>query len=119
MCFILNDHDNISSKKSSVSKKRKSIEEDEIDEEEDKMLEDFLECQICIEIFNSNKKRPMCLHPCGHTLCEECYKSLVSKKCPFCQSFIQNSSVNYCLLSILPNESSKKVYFKFLFSLTT
>ncbi len=48
------------------------------------------ECSLCIESYDESKRKPLCLVPCGHTLCKHCTNQLVSNECPFCRLKIGN-----------------------------
>ena len=48
------------------------------------------ECSLCIELYDENKRKPLCLVPCGHTLCKVCAFQLVANECPFCRLKIGN-----------------------------
>lgn len=39
------------------------------------------ECNICLE-----EKPILIMNPCGHEICEDCFKKLKKKKCPFCRA---------------------------------
>ena len=41
------------------------------------------ECNICLE-----EKQTLIMNPCGHEICEECFKKLKTKICPFCRAQI-------------------------------
>jgi nitrite reductase/ring-hydroxylating ferredoxin subunit len=54
--------------------------------------EGLLSCQICMVKYDRGERMPLCLK-CGHTVCEECAKSLIRYgrvKCPF-----DNKSFDY------------------------
>jgi hypothetical protein len=70
--------------------------------------EEFLSCQICMNKYNRGERMPMCLK-CGHTVCEDCAKSLIKYgrvKCPFDNKTFDYVSVeqmgkNYSLLDLI------------------
>ncbi|XP_053634925.1 osteoclast-stimulating factor 1 isoform X3 [Cherax quadricarinatus] len=46
------------------------------------------ECQVCLECYNNNERRPRSLS-CGHTFCTKCINETLirgSLRCPFCRS---------------------------------
>ena len=43
------------------------------------------ECSLCCELYDENKRKPLVLVPCGHTLCKVCAYQLVTSECPFCR----------------------------------
>jgi hypothetical protein len=61
-------------------------------------LENFaiqLECQICFEDFDNWEKKPIVLD-CGHTICQNCLKSIVlsSRRCPFDKRLFTKSNID-------------------------
>ena len=62
---------------------------------------DATKCQICYLIMRLPLNKPLLFSPCGHTVCESCFKLLNNKKCPFCNGFIDNTIINYSILSII------------------
>jgi hypothetical protein len=66
-----------------------------------------LECQICFEDYNNIDKKPVVLD-CGHTICQNCLKSIMlsSRRCPFDNRLMSKSNidlfpVNWCYLDII------------------
>ena len=43
------------------------------------------ECSLCCELYDENKRKPLVLVPCGHSLCKVCAHQLVVNECPFCR----------------------------------
>eukprot|EP00475_Leptophrys_vorax_P000930 TRINITY_DN1048_c0_g1_i1.p1 TRINITY_DN1048_c0_g1~~TRINITY_DN1048_c0_g1_i1.p1 ORF type:complete len:197 (+),score=42.46 TRINITY_DN1048_c0_g1_i1:56-646(+) len=75
------------------------------------MVDDnLLECEICMEKFDSFKRIPKSL-PCGHSFCAECIPSL--KQCPFgCNVPINRDTIittNYALMSLLEALASQSM----------
>ncbi|XP_003219833.1 E3 ubiquitin-protein ligase NHLRC1 [Anolis carolinensis] len=62
----------------------------------------LLECKVCFEKYNQQKKhRPRNL-PCGHVMCLECVMSLTHPRtfkleCPFCRRACKSSETSDCL----------------------
>ncbi|XP_028593440.2 E3 ubiquitin-protein ligase NHLRC1 [Podarcis muralis] len=62
----------------------------------------LLECKVCFEKYNQQKKhRPRNL-PCGHVMCLECVTSLAHPRslkleCPFCRRACKSSETSDCL----------------------
>ena len=46
---------------------------------------DDLECQICYQEFNTDRRTPM-TSSCGHTICKECVDRLTTQECPLCRA---------------------------------
>ncbi len=68
-----------------------------------------LNCLKCSENFDHSNKRPMSLLKCAHTLCNECLINLDIKKCPTCESKIEEATTNWSILNITPlSEYDKK-----------
>ena len=79
---------------------------------------DFLDCEICIERYNTTDKKPLNLN-CGHTYCKACVSHIILKKqiegilCPDCrrpQVFknIEDVPVNYPLQKMLSQPEIKE-----------
>jgi hypothetical protein len=56
-----------------------------------------LSCKICLEDF-SPQVCPHTLDNCGHTICVNCIKRIMNKKCPLCRSSFKKSFPNYELI---------------------
>ncbi|CAL4075325.1 unnamed protein product [Meganyctiphanes norvegica] len=57
---------------------------------------DFLECNVCLDQYNDDDRRPHSLH-CGHTYCSKCIDRYIEHqmfKCPTCRKFHFVSSAN-------------------------
>ncbi len=112
--LILDDEDNVTSKKPSINRKRKSIEEDENDEDEDKLLESFLKCKACLNNYDMVEKKPTRMRPCKDTICNDCFKQLSSMKCPLCFRVVKTNSFNSTIVSLLEGGSSEIVRLYFI-----
>ncbi|XP_007427887.2 E3 ubiquitin-protein ligase NHLRC1 [Python bivittatus] len=68
----------------------------------DQSENNLLECKVCFERYNTEKKhRPRNL-PCGHVMCLECVMSLAHPRnfrleCPFCRRACKSSETSDCL----------------------
>ncbi|XP_026555318.1 E3 ubiquitin-protein ligase NHLRC1 [Pseudonaja textilis] len=68
----------------------------------DQSENNLLECKVCFENFNPEKRhRPKNL-PCGHVMCLECVTSLAHPRnfrleCPFCRRACKSSETSDCL----------------------
>ncbi|KAF7245273.1 E3 ubiquitin-protein ligase NHLRC1 [Varanus komodoensis] len=68
----------------------------------DQAEDSLLECKVCFEKYNQQKKhRPRNL-PCGHVICLECVMSLAHPRnlkleCPFCREVCKSSETSDCL----------------------
>lgn len=59
-------------------------------------LDEFLTCKICMEIFDTNDKKPLFV-PCGHTFCTKCLRFIFKKSsvmCPLDKKVHKVSSFN-------------------------
>jgi hypothetical protein len=76
--------------------------------------EGLLSCQICMVRYDRGDRMPLCLK-CGHTVCEQCAKSLIRYgrvKCPFDnKSFdyvsIEQMGKNFSLLDLIDADKPK------------
>ncbi|XP_061443667.1 E3 ubiquitin-protein ligase NHLRC1 [Rhineura floridana] len=62
----------------------------------------LLECKVCFEKYNQQKKRRPRNLPCGHVMCLECVTSLAHPRsfkleCPFCRRACKSSETSDCL----------------------
>jgi hypothetical protein len=64
-----------------------------------------IECPICFESFNSDKRKPMML-PCNHTFCEPCLLKCDKKICSICRNEWVSKQVNFTLLESLERYDS-------------
>ena len=64
-----------------------------------------MECKICLESFDTNLHKPMCLQPCGHTICKESLDKLDKNECPFCKEIIISKKPNFNLIEIIEEKS--------------
>uniref|UniRef100_A0A6J0U320 RING-type E3 ubiquitin transferase n=1 Tax=Pogona vitticeps TaxID=103695 RepID=A0A6J0U320_9SAUR len=68
----------------------------------DQTENNLLECKVCFEKYNQQKKhRPRNL-PCGHVMCFECVMSMTHPRnfkleCPFCRRACKSSETSDCL----------------------
>jgi hypothetical protein len=60
-----------------------------------KELENSYRCIICDEFYNEKNKKPSCLVPCGHTICQECINSLSNNNCPTCRTEFNKNVTNW------------------------
>ena len=71
-------------------------------------IEDFLNCSVCKEIYNTSTKNPRVLN-CGHSLCSVCLNGINSSRtrhCPECRANIPHTSpfpISYTILSLVQN----------------
>lgn len=73
-------------------------------------------CKVCFKNYDQTHNQPTTVVPCCHTFCSDCINCLTDKKCPTCRMPIREKSVNWELLSLLPDESSDSnstQFFKF------
>jgi len=61
-------------------------------------------CKICLLNFDFDLKKPMILNNCGHSICQECTRSMTEQKCPFCRQYFDCTLKNYGLLEYLEME---------------
>jgi hypothetical protein len=47
--------------------------------------ENEFKCEICMENFSTDIRKPNSLVPCGHTFCVICLEHMGVKKCPTCR----------------------------------
>jgi hypothetical protein len=77
-------------------------------------FESILSCQICMHKYDRQKRVPLCLK-CGHTVCEQCAKSLIKYgriKCPFDNQSFDHVNVellgrNFTLLDLIDAEKQE------------
>ncbi|XP_069975479.1 trichohyalin isoform X2 [Penaeus vannamei] len=69
-----------------------------------------LQCNVCMEIYNTKERRPLVFPHCGHTFSQDCLKKISRKKvfkCPFCRQDkdrFENLRVNHAIMELLdPN----------------
>ncbi len=67
-----------------------------------------MECDICLEKFDHSFNKPMVLFKCAHTICHKCVDALEVKKCPSCNSLIEDSQTNWSLLKHVPESEYDK-----------
>lgn len=70
--------------------------------------QDVMSCQICMKNFDPNIQKPLVLIPCGHTLCSQC-QPRVNNKCPFDNTAIASTVVNFQIMSCLSSSSSSSI----------
>ena len=73
----------------------------------------MFECQVCYEEFSPPSIKPLNLN-CGHTLCSNCVRNIVSygsPKCPFCKksqsSNLADFPINYVYLNLIQEKITK------------
>jgi hypothetical protein len=64
-----------------------------------------MNCLVCFEKYDNDKRRPFTLYPCSHTICLNCLIYLPQRFCPSCRSLISDSKPNYGLIDLLLNFS--------------
>ncbi len=71
-----------------------------------------MECEICFEKFDKQKRKPMTILPCTHTFCLECMEKLQYQtyNCPKCKKQIVKAVSLFFVLKIL----SLHLFCKFL-----
>lgn len=79
------------------------------------LLNELINCQICLNSFDENIHKPYSIYKCGHTYCVVCLNHInksLNNKCPDCRSYIQNIAPNWQSLRILSfiknNEQNKQ-----------
>ncbi|OHT07135.1 hypothetical protein TRFO_01237 [Tritrichomonas foetus] len=87
-------------------------EQGESDEPTPLETPDEYRCPICYEDYDSEKRKPIVLFPCGHSVCFSCLtmseRSNASKKCCLCNTHYTKTATNFALQSAmsLQNNSS-------------
>ena len=68
-----------------------------------------MNCKICFESYDSNRRPPVTLIPCGHSLCGHCLNAIryasAAPTCPHCRCEIFDSKPNYDLIEVLEQRS--------------
>ncbi|XP_034231341.1 RING finger protein 141-like [Thrips palmi] len=71
-----------------------------------------MECHICMEDFDSTLRRPKCIVPCGHTVCQQCLGNLKNQVCPVCRKEFSGPLTslldNYAVLNLVENKQRPK-----------
>ncbi|XP_034252550.1 E3 ubiquitin-protein ligase TRIM32-like [Thrips palmi] len=71
-----------------------------------------MECHICMEDFDSTLRRPKCIIPCGHTVCQHCLEDLKNHVCPTCRKEFSGPVTslpdNYAILNLVENKHRPK-----------
>jgi len=82
------------------------------------LLNELINCQICLNSFDEIIHKPYSIYKCGHTYCIVCLNHLnksLNNKCPDCRSYIQNIAPNWQSLRILSfiknNEQKQQITF--------
>ena len=60
-----------------------------------------MNCQVCLENFNTLDHKPYALIPCGHSFCLKCLNNLIEQFCPKCRKEINEKILNYAIIDIL------------------
>lgn len=63
-----------------------------------------MECPVCRSSFNSEKRSPRIIYPCGHSVCQSCLA--LSNICPCCNGEINDTAVNYSAIPVDEKEIS-------------
>lgn len=75
--------------------------------------DDNLSCVVCYRPYDQNDIKPVCLVPCGHTLCLNCTLKLDRHSCPYCMSKFDKFVTNWELIKInSDNQKSKRNNFQ-------
>jgi len=69
------------------------------------LIDQCMECQICIETYNSSTRKPVTMLPCGHTLCNSCLQLWGRSMCPFCRHRNCQRVDNHFFLQIVTHQS--------------
>ncbi|XP_063611721.1 uncharacterized protein LOC134785337 [Penaeus indicus] len=73
-----------------------------------------LQCSVCLEIYDTKKRRPLVFPHCGHTFCQVCLEKINRKKvfrCPICRQTkdqLENLRVNHAIMDLLNPDSPQK-----------
>ena len=63
-------------------------------------IDDCMECQICAEMFNQDRRKPVTLLPCGHSLCQSCLIHWNRYRCPFCRQIFNEKIDNQIIFQL-------------------
>jgi BMFP domain-containing protein YqiC len=72
----------------------------------------LLVCEKCFENFHEKTRIPLCLHPCGHTFCEPCVKSVRDNLCPSCDVKFETIAKNWYVINLLPKPHIPNQYYE-------
>lgn len=75
--------------------------------EDKNALNNMLECPIMLDTYNDTDCRPLVLVPCGHSVCEKCFKNLKAKICVVCRQPFTSTAMNYALLDVINTQNSQ------------
>lgn len=86
--------------------------DDDIGSRKNKDNKEKYECELCLDVFNLYDRKPVCLVPCGHSLCMKCFDSLRKNVCPFCRVPYENKIINWEISKRLPKPTIPILYYQ-------
>ncbi len=67
---------------------------------------EYLNCEVCYDVFNEKERKPLSLVSCGHTFCSSCISKLTSRLCPICKTYYNQTITNWTLVYLLPKQAN-------------